>query len=200
MNTRSSRRSIGWAGNGRLSEMVDPPKPESPSIERRLSTQLNVRSGNCSEISGTHFRPVSQRPTLGNSRNSSCQERKQSARHPADKGARSHRHRAALSIYRWCERKLRSRSTPQRSAKHVGSTILRTIIDIRIPPGAGGNQSPPAGQGDAAWCAPHGAFAKSPADRRCGRGQQVADVAGTPAANLKSGLGLPDAMNFSTSR
>jgi hypothetical protein len=28
----------------------------------------------------------------------------------------------------------------------------------------------------------------------------VADVAGTPAANLKSGLGLPDAMNFSTSR
>lgn len=35
-------------------------------------------------------------------------ERKQSARYPANKGALSLHHRAALSIYRWCERKLRS--------------------------------------------------------------------------------------------
>jgi len=36
----------------------------------------------------------------------------QSARYSADKGALCHYHRAALSIYRWCERNLRSRSAP----------------------------------------------------------------------------------------
>lgn len=40
----------------------------------------------------------------------------QSARYPADKGALFHDHRAALSIYRWSERKSRSRSNSQRSA------------------------------------------------------------------------------------
>ena len=118
------------------------------------------------------------------------QEPKQSARYPADKGALSHHHRAALSIYRWCERKLRSRSTPQRSVKHVGSTILRTIIDIRIPPRARGDQSPPTGRGDAPRGPPHGAFAKSQADRCCRRAQQVVDLAGTAAAILNLDLVL----------
>jgi hypothetical protein len=47
--------------------------------------------------------------------NCSCQEQKQSARYLSDKGALSRHHRTALSIYRWCERNLRSRSTQQRS-------------------------------------------------------------------------------------
>lgn len=50
MNTRSSRRSIHQAGNGRLSEMVGLPEQESHSIDRRPSAQFNVRSANCSEI------------------------------------------------------------------------------------------------------------------------------------------------------
>ena len=48
MSTRSSRRSIHRAGNGRLSDMVGPPKQASPSTERRLSSLLSVRSANCS--------------------------------------------------------------------------------------------------------------------------------------------------------
>ena len=67
----------------------------------------------------------------------------QSACYSADKGALSHDHRAAPSIYRWCERKLRSRSTPQRSVKHAGPTVPRTILDIRIPPRARGDQPAP---------------------------------------------------------
>jgi len=121
----------------------------------------------------------------------------QSARYSADKGALCHYHRAALSIYRWCERSLRSRSTPQRSVKHAGSTIPRTILDIRIPPRARGDQSPPTGQGDAHWRPPHGAFAKSPADRCCRRDQQVVDLAGTTAAILNL-VSLPGVKNFCT--
>ena len=91
---------------------------------------------------------------------------------------------------------LRSRSTPQRSVKHVGSTILRTITRIRISPRARGDQPPPAGQGDAARRPPHGAFAKSPPDRYCRRGQQLADLAGTVGAalglHLQRDSGRPD--------
>lgn len=114
----------------------------------------------------------------------------QSARYPADKGALSHDHRAAHSIYRWCERKLRSRSTPQRSVIHAGSTVPTTILDIRIPPCARGDQSPPTGQRDARWRPPRGASAKSPPDRCCWGAQQVADLAGPTAAILNSGLVL----------
>ena len=90
LNTPSSRRSIDRAGNGRLSEMAGLPEPASPSIARKPSAQLNVRSASCSEARSTnrHARfaarldsnsvPVlgalpleadvaSQRPTLGNS-------------------------------------------------------------------------------------------------------------------------------------
>lgn len=45
-NTRSSRRSIHQAGNGRLSATVGPPNQESHSIERRPSAQRNGRSAN----------------------------------------------------------------------------------------------------------------------------------------------------------
>lgn len=76
----------------------------------------------------------------------------------------------------------------------------QTIIDIRIPPRARGDQSPPSGQGDARWRPPYGASAKSQADRCCRRTEQVVDLAGTTAAILNLGLVLVRVMNFSTPR
>lgn len=50
-NTRWSKRSTRPDGNGRSSETVGHPERELPSIERRLSAQLNERSAARSEIS-----------------------------------------------------------------------------------------------------------------------------------------------------
>lgn len=127
-----------------MSETVGHPEPELPSIERRLSAQLNERSADRSEISNANrsarfaacfnLNFVSVLGTLPldagvarrkcglqklGARATNCKRitprvparNRQSARYSADKGALSHYHRAALSIYRWCERKLRSRST-----------------------------------------------------------------------------------------
>ena len=54
LNTRWSKRSTRPAGNGRLSETVGHPEPELPSIEWRLSAQLNERSADRSEISNAN--------------------------------------------------------------------------------------------------------------------------------------------------
>ncbi|MGC0393130.1 hypothetical protein ACVIU7_005675 [Bradyrhizobium liaoningense] len=168
-----------------------PTVPRARRTNRRESSTCLMgprnleRSGSIvqTRLRSTRIDPISGKP--GQSADGFLRDAKQSARYPVDKGALSCHRRAARSIYRWCERELRSRSTPQRSIKHVGSPIPGTNIDIRIPPGTRGTQPSSTGQRDAPWHPPHGAFAKSPADRCRRRGQQVADLAGTASTRLR---------------